>query len=250
MHQDRGRKTADEARELAGLDRVGAERRADGALLDDGELRGQRARAQLDREIVGALDREVARDLPRAAEDRLADDGRRDDLVVEHDGERLVDVILGEGAELARARLIEAEGDDRLVGLMVEAGLRIDEVVALDDGRLGEHVGAVASRLVAALGRLVDLVAERRARLLRLFRRHRGMHGMEGELRGLADELLELRGVAQARILDEDAVAALANDGQFRRAERVDTPVDGLDRGGRARSRRVPAGPARSASAE
>ncbi len=100
---------ADEARELAGLDAVGAERRTNGALLDDGELGRQRAGAQLNGEVVGGLDREVARDLAGAAEDRLADDRRRDDLVVEHDGEGLADMLLGEVAELARARLIEAE---------------------------------------------------------------------------------------------------------------------------------------------
>ena len=102
--QDDGGDAADDAGELAGLDGVGAERGADGALLDDGELGRQRAGAQLDGELVGGLDREAAADLAGAAQDRLADHRRRDHLVVEHDGERPADVVLGELAELAGAR--------------------------------------------------------------------------------------------------------------------------------------------------
>ena len=64
--QDRqhdGGDAADDARELAGLDRVGAERGPDRALLDDRELGRQRARSQLDGELVGGFDREAAADL-------------------------------------------------------------------------------------------------------------------------------------------------------------------------------------------
>ena len=53
---------------------------------------------------------------------------------------------------------------------------------------------------------------------------------MEGELRGLADELLQLLGVLQAGKLNEDAVCALAHDRRFRRAHVVDAAVDGFDR--------------------
>ena len=59
------------------------------------------------------------------------------------------------------------------------------------------------------------------------------MHGVEGQLRRLADEVLELLGVLQAGELHEDAVGALAHDGRFRRAHGVDAAVDGFDRGGR-----------------
>ena len=82
------------------LDRVLAEPRAHHALLDHGELRRQRARAQQNGEIVGGLHREVAGDLPAAAEDRLADDRRRNHLVVEHDGERPADILLRTWANL------------------------------------------------------------------------------------------------------------------------------------------------------
>ena len=107
-----------------------AEAGADRALLDDGQRRRQRAGAQQDREVVGLLDREVAGDLAGAAEDRLADHRRRDHLVVEHDGERPADVLLRHLGEPARAVGVEAEVDDRLAGALIEAGLRVGEVLA------------------------------------------------------------------------------------------------------------------------
>ena len=109
----------------AGADRVGAEARADRALLDDGQLGRQRAGAQQDGEVVGALHGEAAADLAGAAEDRLADHRRRDHLVVEHDGEGLADILAGDVAELPRAAGRQAEVDHRLVGALIEAGLRV-----------------------------------------------------------------------------------------------------------------------------
>src|SRR6476469_4444946 len=58
-------------------DRILAEARSDGTLLDDRQRRRQRAGPQQDRQVVGLLDREAARDLPRTAGDRLADNRRR-----------------------------------------------------------------------------------------------------------------------------------------------------------------------------
>ena len=52
-HDDHDR--ADIGCELALLDRILPEAGTDGALLDDGERRRQRAGAQQDREVVGAL---------------------------------------------------------------------------------------------------------------------------------------------------------------------------------------------------
>ena len=57
QHIDADQRRADIGRALAGVDRILAEARADGALLDDGELGRQRAGAQQDREIVGLLRR-------------------------------------------------------------------------------------------------------------------------------------------------------------------------------------------------
>src|ERR1700742_3657858 len=50
---------------------------------------------------------------------------RRETHVVEHDGERLADVLLRHLRELARAIGVEAERDDGLVGALVEARLRV-----------------------------------------------------------------------------------------------------------------------------
>src|SRR5215467_6174066 len=59
----------------------------DHLLLDHNKAERQGAGAYAGREIACLLDREIAGDLARAAEDGLADDGGRDDLVVEHDRE-------------------------------------------------------------------------------------------------------------------------------------------------------------------
>ena len=217
---------ADEARELAGLDGVGAERGSDRALLDDRQLGRQRTGAKLHGERRCGIDGEAARDLARSAKDRLAHDGGREHLVVEHDSKGRADVVLGEVGELARARLVEAEGDDRLVGARVKARLRVDEILAGDDWRLLQHVGAAG----LALTRRIDLVADRRPRLLGFLGRHRRVHGVERQLGGLTDEVLELLGVLQAGELHEDAVAALAHHGRLGRAHGVDAAVDCLDR--------------------
>ena len=113
---------------------------ADHALLDRGQLRRQRAGAQQHREIVRLLDREVAGNLPRAAEDRLADHRRRDHLVVEHDRERAPDIFLRHLREAARAVDVELEADDRLAGALVEAGLRVGQILAGDHHALFDHV--------------------------------------------------------------------------------------------------------------
>ena len=101
-HDDQDR--ADIGRELALFDRVLAESRTDGALLDHGQRRRQRAGAQQDRQIVGRLHGEAAGNLAGAAGDRLADHGRGNHLVVEHDREGLSDILGGRLGEFARAR--------------------------------------------------------------------------------------------------------------------------------------------------
>ena len=136
-------------------------------------------------------------------------DGRRDHLVVEHDGERAADVVLGEVAELARARLVEAEGDDRLVGALVEARLRVDELVAAHHRRLAAARGAA----LLALARRIDLVARAAGAsasppppiIV-------GCTSWKVSFAVLPISSLSCVGVLQARHLHEDAVAALAHD--------------------------------------
>ncbi len=59
------------------------------------ELGRQRAGAQQHGKVVGAFDGEVAGDLARSAEDRFADYGRRNHLLVEDDGEQPADIGAG-----------------------------------------------------------------------------------------------------------------------------------------------------------
>ena len=73
---------------------------------------------------------------PGAAQDRFADHRCRDHLVVEHDGERPADVLLRRLGEFPRADRIEAEADDRLAVALVEARLRVDQIVAGDHNAL------------------------------------------------------------------------------------------------------------------
>ena len=83
-----------------------------------------------------SLHGEIAADLAGAAEDRLADDRRGDHLVVEHDGEGQADILLGHLAEALGAGGVEAEGHHRLAGALIEAGLRVDQVLAADQHRV------------------------------------------------------------------------------------------------------------------
>ena len=115
-----------------------------------------------------------------------------------------------------RAADVEAEIDDRLAGALVEAGLGVDQVLALhDDALLDGHAWPPSS-----CGRQRLDVAGRRAGI---------GDEAELELRGRAEDLLQALRVLQARHLHEDAVRALALDVRLRRAERVDAAAQHLD---------------------
>ena len=134
-HEHDHERAADVGCELALVDRVLAEARADDALLDRRQFRRQCAGAQQDRKIVGAFDGEVAGNLAVAGrESQIADDRRGDHLVVEHDRERPANIFLRHGREFARAGGIEAERHDRLAAsLLIKSRLRIDQFVAGDE---------------------------------------------------------------------------------------------------------------------
>jgi hypothetical protein len=116
----------------AHLDGVAAEIGADAALLDHGQGRRKSAGAQQRRQHDRILDAETAADLPRTADDRLANDRRAENLAVEHDGERLADIGARDIGKRARSRAVEAEGHDRLAGLLVEAGAGVGQALAAD----------------------------------------------------------------------------------------------------------------------
>ena len=121
---------------------------------------------------------------------------------------------------------VEAEGDDRLAGALVEARLRIGQLLAGDDDALLEKIRLPAFRL----GAVDDLRFRRRPGFQRLLRRHRHVDQPEGQLGGLADEVDELLRIAETRHLHQDAVGALALDRRLDQAELVDAPFDDLDR--------------------
>ena len=211
---------------LAGGDRVGAEARADGALLDHGQLGRQSAGPEGHGKVACLGHGEVAADLARAAEDRLADDRRRNHLAVKDDGEGQAHVLLRRPGEALGAGRVEAEGHDRLVGALIEAGLGVDQVLAAHQNLLLDHI-----RLRRVVLRVKQLVVD--GHLLAF---HHLLHigasvdHPEFELAGLADQPLQALHVADARNLHEHAVAALALDARLGRAEGVDAAADGLDR--------------------
>ena len=226
-HEDDHHGGADVGTDLALGDRVGAEAGADRALLDDGERRRQRAGAQQDGEVVGALHGEIAGNLPGTAEDRLADHRRRDHLVVEHDGEGLADILLRHLGELARARGVEAEIDHRLAGALDRSpaarrsSRRPTPGSASPPHRFGSPRGRcrAGSRLPAATGPAAPAPASPRCRPCgnRAWRSCRAA-------------ALSRVGSCRPGTCTRMRSAALARDQRLDRAELVDAPLDDLDR--------------------
>ena len=226
-HEDDDERETHQRRLLARGDGVGAEARADGPLLDGRELGRQRTGAEQHGEVVGALDGEIAADLAGAAEDRLVDARRGDHLAVKQNGKGQPDILLRDLAEALGAGGVEAEGHDRLVGVAVERGLRIDQILPGQEHLVLQHVGnrrflfvvsehiacrhALAGRRLAGVDRWID--------------------HLEFELTCLADEILQALDILDAGHLHENAVAAFALDDRLGGAELVDAPSDGLDRG-------------------
>ena len=200
---------------------------AHGTLLDDGQRRGQCAGTQQDREIVRALHGEAAGNLAGTAEDRLADHRGGDHLVVEHDGERSADVLLRHLGKTPRAVVVETESDDRLAIALIEARLRVGEILARHQHPLLDQVRRLSFGLRAGQN-----FGFRRhpAALLRLVGRHRLVDHAERQLGGLAEQFLEPRGILQARHLNQHAVDALALDRRLDGAKLVDAALDDLDR--------------------
>ena len=209
---------------LAGSDRIGAEVRADRTLLDDLERRRQSARAQQDREFVGRLGREAARDDAAAAKDRLADPRRADHLAIEHDRQQLTDMLAGHGAELARPSRVEMKAHDWLVLLIGRLG--VGQTGAADLDPFADHDLALA----AMLGARQQLVAGRQTAGQRLIQRGVQIDQMEGQLGGLAEQALDTLRVLLTRHLDQDPVVALALDGRLAGADRIDPPAHDLER--------------------
>ncbi|CAJ9898899.1 Uncharacterised protein [Burkholderia pseudomallei] len=218
-HEHGDRDEAPDHRMEAHPDVVRAEARADRAFLDDVHRRGERARAQQQREIGGRLRGRLARDLEAVAELRL---DRRDGqhfalaLLEQHHRHRLADVLARHRAHRAAARRIEADVHGRTL-MLVEARGRVDDAVAREDHLLLEQ----HRRLVA----LREQFLARRHRIVRIRVRVQRIGEARLERRGAADDVLRLRGVLHARQLDDDPVVALLLEDRLGHAEFVDAVV-------------------------
>ena len=102
QHEHDDQNGADIGREFALLDRILAETRTDGALLDNRQRRRQRAGTHQDRQIIGGLDGKAAGNLAGTAGDRLTNNGRGNHLIVQDDREGLSDILGGGLGEFAR----------------------------------------------------------------------------------------------------------------------------------------------------
>ncbi len=185
----------------------GAEVCADRPLLDHRQFRRQRARAQQKGQVACGGDGEIAANDAATAQDRILDDRRGDDLVVEHDGKAPADVLGGRVAEFSRAERVELEGDDRQAAL-VETLLRIDQVFAGDQRSLFD-----AQQLAGILLRHVHHGPRNGAHAAR------PLHHVEGEFCVCAEVFLQLLDVRDARHLQDDAIFALPDNGWFERPD-------------------------------
>ena len=168
--------TRDDAGQLALLDGVGAERRADAALLDDARSApGARRRgARAPGRGPPRWSRRPARSgRGRRSATRIT--GALKTLLVEDDRHEVADVLAGGALEDAAAAVAELEGHQRLAELRVALRLGVLEVLARHHaaappaGRASRTCGCPA----AAGG--VEAPAELRAA------RHELLHGREGE---------------------------------------------------------------------
>ena len=131
-------------------DGVRAQRRADEVLLALAQRRGERAGAEDHHELVGLahglLEVTVAAegDARLTARDAGLDHRRGVHPLVEHDGEALLDVVLGDPREDLGAVGIEGQRHEGAVLLRVHRHLRVGDHRAVDLRGRVDHVGAPA----------------------------------------------------------------------------------------------------------
>ena len=116
--------------------------------------------------------------------------------------------------------------NDRLAVALIEAWLRIGQILSRHHDAFLDQEGLV----VLGLRALEQLRFRGNTSLRGLIGRNRLIDQPEGQLGGLAEQLLQPRGILQARHLHQNAVDALALDRRLDRAELVDAPLDDLDR--------------------
>jgi hypothetical protein len=198
---------------MESLPRSGPTLRSSITVKGAGKCAGTQQRRQHNR----ILDAETAADLPRTADDRLANDRRAENLAVEDDGERPADIGARDVGKRARPRAVEAEGNDRLAGLLVEAGAGVGQALAADG-----H--AILDRITHTFGIGQDGHAGRRAAI----ERHGLVEHVEAHLRGGAEQFTQPGRVLQPGELDEETVGSDALDRGLGHADLVDALPDDL----------------------
>jgi len=210
------------------MDRIGAEIRSDSPFFENRDRRRQRARPQQQREIARRLNGKAAGDDAAAAEDRLADHRGADDLVVEHDRKWLADIFTRRIAKALGAGGIEAEANNRLV--VLKGRLGVDQRVAADHDALAHDIGLGAGMSDPALLGRQNFVEGRQPPAARVLDRDVHIDQLEGELRGAAEQRLDMLGVVDAGQLHQDAVRSLPLYRRLLGAGLVDPPPNDLDR--------------------
>jgi hypothetical protein len=198
-------------------------RRADGAFLDDFHRRGQRAGTQQQREVVRLTHGHRAGDLEAVAQlavDRGSGEHFALALLEDQHGHALLVVLDADLPHDVAALRVHRQVDLGLVGLLLEAGLRVGEVLAGDQHLLLHDHGAA--------GAVEEFLGTERHRARALFGRAAFgafVHQAHLERGGAADDGLGLRRVLHAGQLHDDAVEALLLDHRFGHAEFVDPVV-------------------------
>ena len=146
----------------------------------------------------------------------------RNDLAVQDDREPLADVVGRRFPKAGGALAIEAEVDDRLSGLSVEALRSLRQ-------HLPGYDGALLQKERPLILARQDHRTRRNASLQGFGDRDGVVHHLEGQLGGLADDGLQSLRIALAGSLHDDLVKSLPLDGGLTGAQGVDPPADDLD---------------------
>ena len=144
-HEDHDRDERHDRRDGAGADGILAEARADGALLDDGEVGGQVRRHASSTERFCALST-VKLPSMRPEPPRIASrmTGAVMYLSSSTTAKRRPTFTCVTSAKIRAAARVEAEGDDRFAGLLMKRRLRIGEVVAGQKRAQFDHHGRLS----------------------------------------------------------------------------------------------------------
>src|SRR5262249_10676404 len=111
-------------------DRITAERRSNGTVFHNRDWRREGSLTQHDRQVTGFFRGETPRNTCLASRNRLLNNRRREDGVIEHDGHRLAHVLASDALEDLLATAIEPHEHVILPTALVWYGARVGQHVA------------------------------------------------------------------------------------------------------------------------